>query len=72
MLAKYTVRVTEVVANPEQGGAPDSVFVVPNNSAFHLLLKNQGPAAVTVHQDGAFITPLAKGAAVLRTSADVT
>jgi hypothetical protein len=67
MLAKYTVRVTEVVANPEQGGGPESVFVVPNDSAFHLLLKNQGPAAVTVHQDGAFITPLPKDAAVLRT-----
>ena len=67
MLVKYTVRVTDVVANPDQGGAPESVFVVPNNSAFHLLIKNQGPAAVTVHQDGAFITPLPKGAAVLRT-----
>ena len=67
MLTKYTVRVSEIVANPEQGGAPEGVFVVPNNSAFHVLLKNQGPAAVTVHQDGAFITPLPKSATVLRT-----
>jgi len=67
MLAKYIVRVTDIVANPGEGGAPESAFVVPNNSAFHLLIKNQGPAAVTVHQDGAFITPLPKGAAVLRT-----
>ena len=57
MLVKYTVRVTEVVSDPGQGSAPESVFVVPNNSAFHLLIKNQGPGAVTVHQDGAFITP---------------
>ena len=67
MLAKYTVRVTEVVSDPGQGGAPEGVFVVPNNSAFHLLIRNQGPGAVTVHQDGAFITPLPKGATVLRT-----
>jgi hypothetical protein len=67
MLAKYNVTVTDVVANPEQDGAPESVFVVPNNSAFHLLIKNQGPAEMTIHQDGAFITPLPKGESVLRT-----
>ena len=67
MLAKCTVRVIDVVPDREQGGAPESAFVVPNNSAFHLLIRNQGPAAVTIHQDGAFITPLPKGAAVLRT-----
>jgi hypothetical protein len=67
MLTKYTVPVTDVVRNPEQAGAPESVFVVPNNSAFHLLIENKGPAAITVHQDGAFITPLPKGASVLRT-----
>jgi hypothetical protein len=67
MLTTYTVPVTAVVRNPEQEGAPDSAFVVPNNSAFHLLIKNQGPGDVTIHQDGAFITPLPQGAAVLRT-----
>jgi hypothetical protein len=67
MLTKYTVTVADVVRNPEQGGAPDRVFVVPNNSAYHLLIANKGPADITVHQDGAFITPLPKGAAVLRT-----
>jgi hypothetical protein len=48
MLAKYTVRVTEVVSDPGQGGTPEAAFVVPNNSAFHVLIKNQGPEAVTV------------------------
>jgi hypothetical protein len=67
MLTKYTVPVTDVVRNPEQGGAPESAFVVPNNSAFHVLIVNKGPADITVHQDGAFITPLPKGASVLRT-----
>jgi len=64
---KYSVIVTEVVANPEQGGAPEQPFVVPNNSAFHLLVKNRGPGDVTVHQDGAYITPLPKGKTLLRT-----
>lgn len=65
---KYSVRVTKVVPNPEQGNnAPEQPFVVPNNSAFHLLLKNKGPGHVTVHQDGAFITPLPKGQTLLRT-----
>jgi hypothetical protein len=64
---KYSVLVTEVVPNPAQGAAPEQPFVVPNNSAFHLLLKNKGPGHVTVHQDGAFITPLPKGQALLRT-----
>lgn len=67
MLTKYTVPVTDIVRNPEQGGAPESLFVVPNNSAFHLLIENKGPADITVHQDGAFITPLPKGKSVLRT-----
>jgi hypothetical protein len=60
MLTKYTVPVTDVVRNPDLGGAPDSAFVVPNDSAFHLLIENQGPADITVHQDGAFITPLSR------------
>ena len=64
---KYSVIVTEVVANPEQGDAPKQPFVVPNDSAFHLLMKNRGPGDVTVHQDGAFITPLPKGQSLLRT-----
>jgi hypothetical protein len=64
---RYSVPVTEVVTNPEQGGAPEHAFVVPNNSAFHLLIRNKGPGDVTVHQDGAFITPVPKGATLLRT-----
>jgi hypothetical protein len=67
MLAKYSVLVTEVVVNPEQEPPPEGVFVVPNNSAFHLLIRNTGPGDITVYQDSAFITPLPKGQALLRT-----
>jgi hypothetical protein len=63
----FVVVVSEVVPDPGHGGTPEQAFVVPNNSAFHLLLKNKGPASVTVHQDGAFITPLPQGQSLLRT-----
>lgn len=66
MAVEYTIIVTDVIPNPEQG-APERPFVVPNNSAYHLMLTNKGPANVTVHQDGAFITPLPKGETLLRT-----
>jgi hypothetical protein len=39
MLAKYKVQVTDVVINPDQVGAPPNA-IVPNNSAFHLLIRN--------------------------------
>jgi len=64
---EYSILVTTVVVNPAQDPAPDQPFVVPNTSAYHLLLVNKGPAEVTVHQDGAFITPLPKGESLLRT-----
>ena len=66
-IVKYSLRVTDVIAQPEQGPTPEQPFVVPNNSAFHLMLRNKGPAAVTVHQDAAFITPLPKDMTLLRT-----
>jgi hypothetical protein len=66
-VVKYSVVVTEVIPNPEQGQAPERPFVVPNNSAFHLMLENKGPAHVTVHQDTAFLTPLPPGETLLRT-----
>lgn len=61
MLAKYTVRVTEVVSDPGQGGAGQCV-----RRAEQQRLPFAQPGAVTVHQDGAFITPLPKGTTVLR------
>lgn len=66
-LVTYSLIVTAIVADPEHDPAPERPFVVPNKSAFHLLLTNKGPGNVTVHQDGAFITPLPKGQALLRT-----